>query len=90
VPVLEGGSVRSLHRCTDAARTKLDLFSMNANVREYVTDAIKFWERWRLIYNLALAAVVMIHFAAGYPASKAGDSESFAGNNLSNTIVHDD
>jgi hypothetical protein len=44
---------------------------MNANVREYVTDAIKFWERWRLIYNLALAAVVIIHFAAGYPASKA-------------------
>lgn len=37
---------------------------MNANVREYVTDAIKFWERWRLIYNLALAAVAIIHFAA--------------------------
>jgi hypothetical protein len=44
---------------------------MNANVREYVTDAIKFWERGRLIYNLVLAAVVIIHFAAGYPASKA-------------------
>jgi hypothetical protein len=45
---------------------------MNAsNLREYVTDAIKFWERWRLVYNLALAAIVIIHFAAGYPASKA-------------------
>src|ERR1700694_3582713 len=43
---------------------------MNANVREYVTDAIKFWERWRLVYNLALAAVVIIHFAAGYLASR--------------------
>jgi hypothetical protein len=45
---------------------------MNAsNLRDYVTDAIKFWERWRLVYNLALAAIVIIHFAAGYPASKA-------------------
>jgi hypothetical protein len=44
---------------------------MNANVREHVADAIEFWERWRLIYNLALAAVVIIHFAVGYPGSKA-------------------
>jgi hypothetical protein len=39
--------------------------------KDYVTDAIKFWERWRLAYNLVLAAIVIIHFAAGYPASKA-------------------
>jgi hypothetical protein len=44
---------------------------MNAsNLRDYVTDAIKFWERWRVVYNLALAAIVIIHFVAGYPASK--------------------
>jgi hypothetical protein len=28
-----------------------------ADVREYATDAIKFWERWRLVYNLILAAI---------------------------------
>ena len=45
---------------------------MNAsNLRDYVTDAIKFWERWRLVYNLGLTAIVIIHFAAGYPVSRA-------------------
>jgi hypothetical protein len=43
----------------------------SSNLRDYVTDAIKFWERWRVVYNLALAAVVIIHFAAGYPGSRA-------------------
>jgi hypothetical protein len=38
---------------------------------DYATDAIKFWERVRILYNLALAAVVVLHFVAGYPASKA-------------------
>ena len=42
-----------------------------ANLREYATDAIKFWEPWRLLYNLALAAIVIIYFALGYPSSKA-------------------
>jgi hypothetical protein len=52
---------------------------MNAStVRDYVTDAITFWERWRLVYNLALAAVVIIHFAAGYPTSRAILSLDFA------------
>jgi len=41
-----------------------------SDLREYATDAIKFWERWRLLYNLALAAVVIIYFAIGYPLSK--------------------
>ena len=40
------------------------------NLQQYLTDAIKFWERWRLLYNLALAAVVIIYFVIGYPASK--------------------
>jgi hypothetical protein len=52
---------------------------MNAStLRDYVTDAIKFWERWRLVYNLALAAIVTIHFAAGYPTSSAILSLDFA------------
>jgi hypothetical protein len=47
---------------------------MNAsNLRDYATDVIKFWQRWRVVYNLALAAIVTIHFAAGYPASR-GDA----------------
>jgi len=36
-------------------------------LREYLTDAIKFWEPWRLVYNLALAVVVIIYFAIAYP-----------------------
>jgi len=41
------------------------------DLRESVTDAIKFWEPWRLLYNLALAAIVIIYFVVGYPSSKA-------------------
>jgi len=50
----------------------------SSSLRDYVTDAIKFWERWRVVYNLALAAVVITHFAAGYPASRAMLSLDFA------------
>ena len=42
-----------------------------SDLREYVTDAIKFWEPWRLLYNLALAAIVIIYFALGYPISRS-------------------
>ena len=42
-----------------------------AEFREYVTDAIEFWEPWRLLYNLSLAAVVIVYFAIHYPLSKA-------------------
>jgi hypothetical protein len=42
-----------------------------ASVREYLTDAIKFWESKRIYYNLVLAGVVIVHFIAGYPSSKA-------------------
>lgn len=42
-----------------------------SDLRDYATDAIKFWEPWRLLYNLALAAVVVIYFAIAYPASKS-------------------
>jgi hypothetical protein len=48
-----------------------------ASLREYATDAIKFWERGRILYNLGLAAVVVLHFLAGYPASKAALSLNF-------------
>ena len=42
-----------------------------ATLREHATDAIKFWERGRVLYNLALAVIVILHFVAGYPLSKA-------------------
>jgi hypothetical protein len=42
-----------------------------ASVRESVTNAIRFWEPRRLIYNLVLAGVVAIYFMLAYPGSKA-------------------
>lgn len=39
--------------------------------REFVTDAIRFWEPLRVAYNLVLGAIVLIYFAIGYPASRA-------------------
>ena len=42
-----------------------------SDIREFATDAIKFWEPWRLFYNLTLAAVVIVYFAIGFPLSKA-------------------
>ena len=48
-----------------------------ANLRDYATDAIKFWEPWRLLYNLVLAAIVIIYFAVGYPSSKASLTVDF-------------
>src|SRR5262245_28160513 len=41
-----------------------------ATLRDYATDAIKFWERQRIMYNLALTAVVILHFVLAYPASR--------------------
>jgi hypothetical protein len=40
------------------------------SVREYATEAIRYWELRRVIDNLVLVAVVVAYFAAGYPASK--------------------
>ena len=40
------------------------------NLRESLTDAIRYWEPLRLVYNAALAAVVLLYFWIGYPASK--------------------
>ena len=40
-------------------------------LRDSLTDAIRYWEPLRLIYNAVLAAIVLIYFWIGYPASKA-------------------
>ena len=48
-----------------------------SELRDYATDAIKFWEPYRLLYNLALAAIVITYFAIGYPLSKSVISVDF-------------
>lgn len=49
-----------------------------ADIRNYFTDAIRFWEPRRVLYNAALAAIVVAYFVAEYPASKAALSIDFA------------
>ena len=48
-----------------------------ADLRDYTKDAIQFWDPRRIIYNLALAAIVIVYFAIGYPASKAALTMDF-------------
>lgn len=50
----------------------------SSEFRDYFTDAIRFWEPRRIIYNLALAGIVVAYFIAGYPASKGVLSIDFA------------
>ncbi len=39
--------------------------------RESVTDAIRFWEPPRLLYNALLSVIVLFYFFRAYPISKA-------------------
>lgn len=39
-------------------------------LRNNVSNAIRFWEALRLVYNGTLAAIVIIYFALNFPASK--------------------
>jgi hypothetical protein len=41
-----------------------------AQLRELVTDALRYWELRRLFYNALLALVVLGHFIAAWPASR--------------------
>lgn len=41
-----------------------------ATIREWATDAIRFWEPRRILYNLILAAIVIAYFVVGLPLSK--------------------
>jgi hypothetical protein len=41
------------------------------NLREAVSDAMRFWEPRRLVYNGVLSVVVLFYFLKGFPASKA-------------------
>jgi hypothetical protein len=48
------------------------------NLRAYITDAIKFWEPRRILYNLTLTAIVAIYFVIAYPRSRAMISIDFS------------
>jgi hypothetical protein len=50
----------------------------SVTVRDSFTDAIRFWEPRRVIYNLVLALIVIAYFVAGYPSSKTVLSVDFA------------
>jgi len=41
-----------------------------ATFGELASDAIRYWEPRRIVYNAVLAAVVLIHFFAAWPASR--------------------
>jgi hypothetical protein len=51
---------------------------MNAtDIRDYATDAIRFWEPRRVAYNLVLTAIVVIYFVVSYPLSRVIVSVDF-------------
>lgn len=41
-----------------------------ATIREWATDAIRYWEPRRIPYNLVLAAIVLAYFIVFLPVSK--------------------
>lgn len=80
IPCLFGSGVMIAGFAKGGMSTKLSYTSTpmdKSELREFATDAIKFWEPWRLLYNLTLAAIVIIYFAIGYPLSKAIISVDF-------------
>ena len=42
----------------------------HASLREIITDALRYWEPRRLVYNVVLAAVVVAYFCAALPAAR--------------------
>jgi len=41
-----------------------------SSIRDYFTEAIRYWEPRRVIYNVVLAVIVAFYFIVGLPASK--------------------
>ena len=39
--------------------------------REFLSNAIRYWEPRRIVYNLVLAVTVVVHFVHGLPFSKS-------------------
>ena len=44
---------------------------VSMQLRELTTDALRYWEIRRILYNVILAVIVLGHFAAAWPASKS-------------------
>jgi hypothetical protein len=38
--------------------------------RDYLGNSIRYWEPRRILYNLLLGLIVLIHFVKGFPASR--------------------
>jgi hypothetical protein len=63
----------------EIARISIKFAAMESvTVRDSFTDAIRFWEPRRVIYNLVLALIVVAYFVVGYPTSKTVLSIDFA------------
>ena len=41
-----------------------------ASIREWATDAIRYWEPRRIVYNVVLAAIVGVYYWMGLPPTK--------------------
>jgi hypothetical protein len=41
-----------------------------ASIREWATDAIRYWEPRRVLYNFVLAAIVIAYFVGGLPLTR--------------------
>jgi len=42
-----------------------------SSLRDVISDALRYWELRRLLYNVLLAAVVGAHFIAAWPTSRS-------------------
>jgi hypothetical protein len=40
------------------------------SLKDRLTDAIRYWEPRRIVYDAVLAGIVVYYFARGYPASR--------------------
>jgi hypothetical protein len=47
-------------------------------LKDSITDAIRYWEPRRVLYNGVLAAIVIAYFCIGLPASKQNLNADFA------------
>ena len=52
-------------------------------LREITSDAIRYWERHRVVYNVVLAMAVIVVFLGGLPTSR----ESVSGENILELFV---
>jgi len=57
---------------TDQTRAYVESEGWFHHLRELLTDALRYWEMRRLVYNVLLAAIVAGHFVAALPESWSG------------------